>query len=56
MIATGSADNNKELVAILYDSSELHFSDPSASRFLFLDRKRRVALGIGGERRGVKRN
>lgn len=40
-------------MAILYDSSDLHFSEPSAPRFLFLDRQGKVALGIGGYVKGT---
>lgn len=36
------------VMAVLYDTSDFHFHDASAPRFLFLDRKGKVALGIGG--------
>lgn len=53
VIASGDADQARGLVAVLYDKSELHFSDPGAPRFLFLDRKGKVALGIGGYVKGT---
>ncbi len=53
VIATGDASKSGKLVAILYDTSDLHFTDPSAPRFLFLDRKGKVALGIGGYLKGT---
>lgn len=37
-----------EVMAVMYDTSELHFNDPSAPRFLFVDREGNTALGIGG--------
>jgi hypothetical protein len=49
---SGSTDKAKDLVAILYNRQELHHSDPSAPRFLFVDSKGRVALGIGGYVKG----
>lgn len=39
---------HKGIVAVLYDSNDFSFHDPSAPRFLFLDRKGKIALGIGG--------
>lgn len=52
VILTGDSSHSRHLVAYLYDASDLHFSDPSAPRFLFLDRQGRVALGIGGYIKG----
>lgn len=49
---SGNAARGSDLVAILYDRSELHFSDPSAPRFLFFDREGKVVLGIGGYVKG----
>lgn len=37
-----------DVVAVIYDTNDLHFHDPGAPRFLFLDRKGKIALGIGG--------
>lgn len=55
VIVTGDRDSNRnrQLVAVLYDASETHFSDPSAPRFLFFDRQGKVALGIGGYIKGT---
>ncbi len=38
----------EELTALFYDHHHRHFQDPRAPRFLLIDRKGRVALGIGG--------
>ncbi len=38
----------EELTALFYDNHHRHFQDPRAPRFLLIDRKGRVALGIGG--------
>ncbi len=38
----------EELTALFYDTHHRHFQDPRAPRFLLIDRKGRVALGIGG--------
>ncbi|MDE5686049.1 MAG: hypothetical protein K2I26_05770, partial [Paramuribaculum sp.] len=53
VIATGSPEQAGALVAILYDTHDLHFADPSSPRFLFLDREGKVALGIGGYIKGT---
>ncbi|MDE6322594.1 MAG: hypothetical protein K2L85_00560, partial [Paramuribaculum sp.] len=53
VIATGSPEHAGALVAILYDTRDLHFTDPSSPRFLFLDREGKVALGIGGYIKGT---
>lgn len=53
VVATGDAANAGALVAVLYDTRGLHFTDPSAPRFLFLDREGKVALGIGGYLKGT---
>lgn len=37
-----------EVMKAMYEANGRHFQDPRAPRFLFLDRKGRVALGIGG--------
>ncbi|MCM1028265.1 MAG: porin [Alloprevotella sp.] len=49
----GDPGKAADLVAILYNRQELHFSDPSAPRFLFVDRDGKVALGIGGYVKGT---
>lgn len=53
VVITGNRDNARHLVGVLYDTSDLHFSDPGAPRFLFLDTKGKVALGIGGYIKGT---
>jgi hypothetical protein len=40
--------NSNEVIKAMYEANGRHFQDPRAPRFLFLDRKGRVALGIGG--------
>ncbi len=39
---------HSSIMAVLYDNPEFEFHDPSDPRFLFLDRKGKIALGIGG--------
>lgn len=41
---SGHAEN----IAVMYDDSNSAFQDPAAPRFLFLDKKGTIALGIGG--------
>ena len=55
VVVTGDKNNpsNHDLVAVLYNTEELHFNDPRAPRFLFLDREGKVALGIGGYIKGT---
>lgn len=55
IIMTGDpkAPGASRLVGIIYDTEDLHFSDPRAPRFLFLDREGRMALGIGGYVKGT---
>lgn len=49
VVVSGDASKaHPEMVAVLYDSNDFQFHDPSAPRFLFLDRKGKIALGIGG--------
>ncbi len=45
-------EHPKELIAVFYSPEELHFQDPGAPRFLFLDSKGKLALGIGGYIKG----
>ncbi|MBQ5750286.1 MAG: hypothetical protein IIV86_03055, partial [Bacteroidaceae bacterium] len=42
-----------EVMKAMYEANGRHFQDPRAPRFLFLDRKGRVALGIGGYVKGT---
>lgn len=53
VVVSGSKENSGSLIAYLYDTSEMHFSEPSTPRFLFLDRHGKVALGIGGYIKGT---
>lgn len=49
-----NAENNAyEIMKAMYEANGRHFQDPRAPRFLFLDRKGRVALGIGGYVKGT---
>ena len=50
VVVTGDAANPEHLLTIaeLYSRENMAFQDPSAPRFLFLDKKGQVALGIGG--------
>lgn len=41
-------NSSYEVMKAMYEANGRHFQDPRAPRFLFLDRKGRVALGIGG--------
>ena len=45
--------SDNETIKAIYEANGLHFQDPRAPRFLFLDRKGRVALGIGGYVKGT---
>lgn len=53
IVINGNPRKGSDLIAVLYDKTGLHFSDPNAPRFLFLDREGRVALGIGGYLKGT---
>lgn len=53
IILTGNPDAGNEHIAVLYSREDMSFDDPSAPRFLFLDREGKVALGIGGYVKGV---
>lgn len=53
IILTGNPGENNEHIAVLYSREGMSFDDPSAPRFLFLDREGKVALGIGGYVKGV---
>lgn len=48
IIVTGEMPAGHDQVAILYSREDLSFNEPSAPRFLFLDRQGKVAFGIGG--------
>lgn len=55
IILSGESESEaaREHIAMLYSRENLAFEDPAAPRFLFLDKKGRVALGIGGFVKGV---
>lgn len=53
VVVSGNTDNAGSLLAVLYDNSDMHFSEPNAPRFLFLDREGKVAFGIGGYLKGT---
>lgn len=44
---------SNDVIKAMYEANGRHFQDPRAPRFLFLDRKGRVALGIGGYVKGT---
>lgn len=50
IVLSGDASNPGHVanIAELYSRENLAFNDPAAPRFLFLDKKGQVALGIGG--------
>ena len=50
-----SHPNHRLTIAEMYSRENLAFEDPAAPRFLFLDKKGEVALGIGGYLRGCGR-
>ena len=52
IITDESRHSDNETIKAIYEANGLHFQDPRAPRFLFLDRKGRVALGIGGYMKG----
>lgn len=53
LIVTGDASKGADIVGVIYDTSDKHHSEPVGPRFLFLDQKGRVALGIGGYVKGI---
>lgn len=42
-----------DVLAVLYDNSDLHFQEPGAPRFQFIDSEGKIVLGIGGYVEGV---
>lgn len=50
---SGQPEKSGSLIAVLYSREDMHYSDPSAPRFLFFDREGKVALGIGGYVKGT---
>lgn len=55
IVLSGDASNpgHVQNVAEMYSRMNLAFEDPAAPRFLFLDKKGKVALGIGGYLKAV---
>ena len=53
VIVTGDSLKGKKLIEVLYTPANRHFRDPSAPRFLLLDREGKVAFGIGGSIKGT---
>lgn len=53
IVVTGNQQKASDLMAVLYNRSDLHYSDPNAPRFLFFDREGKVAFGIGGYAKGT---
>jgi len=45
--------SDNETIKAIYEANGKHFQDPRAPRFLFMDRKGKVALGIGGYVKGT---
>lgn len=52
VFVSGNPTNSHDLVAMIYNQQDWHFSDPQPPRFLFVDRQGRAALGIGGTVKG----
>ncbi len=48
-----SQPEHRSNIALMYSRENLAFEDPAAPRFLFLDKKGEVALGIGGYLKAV---
>lgn len=48
VLSGDSTASHSDLIAVLYSREDLAYNDPSAPRFLFLDRKGKIAMGIGG--------
>lgn len=54
IVVTGGQNGiHPEIMRVLYDTSEYHFQDASAPRFLMIDREGNTLLGIGGFVEGV---
>ena len=55
IILSGNPDNpdHRANIATMYSRENLAFEDPASPRFLFLDKKGKVALGIGGYLKAV---
>ena len=53
VLLVGNKAVKDEIMKMFYDTRSLHFQDPRAPRFLFIDQKGRAALGIGGYVKGT---
>lgn len=53
ILVSGTHTNSGDLIGVLYNTEDIHFSDPQPPRFLFIDRQGKVALGIGGTLKGT---
>lgn len=53
IVGNPNTPGSNRLISVLYSEEDLHFSDPRAPRFLFLDRNGKIALGIGGYLKGT---
>lgn len=53
VITGGQNGVNREVMKVLYDTSDLHFQDANAPRFLMIDRQGNTVFGIGGYVEGV---
>ena len=53
ILAGKPSSGDSEVIRKMYESNGLHFQDPRAPRFLFMDRQGKVALGIGGYVKGT---
>lgn len=48
VVSGDTAKLRNEVIAVIYDTNDIRFHDPSAPRFLFLDRQGKIAFGVGG--------
>lgn len=54
VVLTGNENHSSyETMKAVYEANGLHFQDPRAPRFLLLDKRGRVALGMGGYVKGT---
>ena len=49
IVLTGGQNGiNRQVMTVLYDTSNTHFQDPQPPRFLLIDREGRTVFGVGG--------
>lgn len=54
IVITGGGNGvHRDVMRVLYDTSEMHFQDASVPRFLMIDRQGNTLFGIGGYVEGV---